>query len=389
MSYYIDVAYNSIYKEGEELCGDHVEITRIEDGIIIVMADGLGSGVKANILATLTSKIAVTMLKEGASLDETVDTIIHTLPECQIRKLAYSTFTIIKVYNDGKIYIAEYDNPPFFLFHSGVDRVVKKQKNIINKKTILESRFTIDDKDLLVVVSDGAIHAGVGKLLNLGWRWENINDYLRDLSIVEKNSKDITGNLLGVCENLYDGKPGDDTTVITIKLRKPEVVNLFTGPPKKREDDSKVIKELMNKKGKIVICGGTTANIASRELNREIIVDTNSYTKNLPPIAKIEGIDLVTEGVLTLNQCVEIIKKYINTSCYSELNKIEGDDGATKLARLLINDCTHLNLWVGKAINPAHQNPDFPMDFNIKIKIVNELVECMKKLGKEVTIKYV
>lgn len=231
--YYIDTAYGSIIKDGEELCGDYVEQVNLSDSKILVLSDGLGSGVKANILATLTAKIASTMLKEGASLEETIDTIVHTLPVCSQRKLSYSTFTIIKVYKDGQVYAAEFDNPSLFLHRKGKDVSLYKTKRIINGKTIFESSFQLDQDSVLVVVSDGVIHAGVGMLLNLGWEWENVNEYLRGLSLEEKSALGVSTKLLDVCQTLYDEKPGDDATVVAVKIREQETINLFTGPPEK------------------------------------------------------------------------------------------------------------------------------------------------------------
>ncbi|TCT16171.1 stage II sporulation protein E [Natranaerovirga pectinivora] len=390
MKYYIDVSYNSINKWGEELCGDHIEIVKSDDGVIIVLADGLGSGVKANILATLTSKIAVTMLKEGASLEETIDTISNTLPECQVRRLAYSTFTIIKVQNDGGVYIAECDNPPFFIFDNGRDRKIYKEKKTLNGKVIYESQFRMDQDGLLTVVSDGAVHAGVGKLLNLGWQWENINDFLREIAKKEKCSKNVSRHLINACENLYDNKPGDDTTVVSIKLRQPEVVNLFTGPPESMEDDIKLVNYLKHSAGKIVVSGGTTANIVSRILNRALIVDMDTYAEDVPPMARIEGVDLVTEGVLTMKKTLEIIKETLLINDHLIYQKLLNENnGASKLAKILLEDCTHLHIWLGRAVNPAHQNPKFPIDFNIKVNIVKELQDILNFLGKEVEVTYI
>lgn len=389
VSNFVDIAVDSINKYGEELCGDKVEIIRSKDSIIIVISDGLGSGVKANILASLTSKIAATMLKEGASIYETVDTIVNTLPTCRVRKLAYSTFTIIKVYFDGRVYVTEYDNPPYFLFKKDKEEISKKTK-IINSKIIKESNFTLLHDEVLCVVSDGAVHAGIGEVLNLGWQWDNINSYLSDIAFKEKCAKNISKCLIGVCESLYGGHPGDDTTIVVVKMRKPHVVNLFTGPPKNKDNDKMVIEELMKGEGKKIICGGTAASIASRELGEEVKVNMEFIDPDVPPTATIRGIDLVTEGVLTISKALEKIKYYISGTQFDrKLQNLNGRDGASMLAKVLIEECSHINILAGRAINPAHQNPDLPIDLSIKHKLVVELAEMMKTLGKEVNLTYI
>jgi len=390
MDLFIDVAYDSLIKKNEELCGDRVDIIRLEDSTIIVLADGLGSGVKASILATLTAKIASTMLKEGADIYETVDTIVNTLPVCKVREIAYCTFTIMKIYNDGRAYIAEYDNPPFFLIRNNKGIEVEKKESIINEKKVVESQFTLHEGDVLTVVSDGCIHAGIGNILNLGWSWENVQNYLIRNAQCRRSAKNIEKDLIQVCWDLYGGQPGDDTTVVCVKVRKPEVVDLFTGPPKDERNDSYIIKEFMSGIGKKIICGGTTSNIASRELGRELKVNLDFYDKDVPPTATIEGIDLVTEGVLTLSKAVEKLSNYeTNFAAQNSYCDLEGKDGASRLVKMLIEDCTHFNLWVGKAINPAHQNLDFDVDLSIKLELVEQIAGYMKKSGKHVNINYI
>lgn len=390
MRYFIDVAYDHLNKNGEELCGDNVEIIRNEDSVIVVLADGLGSGVKANILATLTTKIAATMLKEGASISETVQTISNTLPVCNIRKLAYSTFTIIKIEDNGNVYIAEYDNPPYFLVKNKRINKRNKMKLNIEGKVINESNFLLEEGDLLTIVSDGVIHAGVGGILNLGWQWENVAEYLENLCTNKKSSKNISKDLLGVCNNLYANRPGDDTTVVAVKVRKTEVINLFTGPPEDENNDKQVVRNLMKSQGKKIVCGGTASKIVARELGAQLEVNLDSMVVDVPPTATIKGIDLATEGVLTLSKAVEKIKRFIDPS--ANINQqilFNSKDGASMLVNHLINNCTHLNLWVGKAINPAHQNPDLPIDLSIKLKVVDELVKLMEQLGKKVSVNFI
>lgn len=391
MSSFIDVSYNSLIKYGEELCGDKVEVVRTGDGVVIVISDGLGSGVKANILATLTCKIAATMLTEGVSLAETVDTIMQTLPVCSVRKLAYSTFTIIKIHDSGQVYVAEYDNPPMFLIPKGKEAPDMENNAMeVNNRVVKESSFFMSEGDALTVVSDGVVHAGVGGVLNLGWQWGNVEEYLVRQARHEKCAANICKSLLDACYNLYAGRPGDDATVVTVKLRHSEEVDLFTGPPKNPGNDSWVMDKLRHARGRRVICGGTAAKIAARELHEEIVTNLDFYDRDVPPTAHIRGIDLVTEGVLTLRKTIDKLRAYMNSDTGQEARKgYEGLDGASQLAKLLLEDCTQLNLWVGKAVNPAHQNPDFPLDLGIKLKVVSELAGIMEKLGKKVQLTYI
>ncbi len=387
MEHFIDIHYKSINKFGEELCGDKVEIAPCNGGYVAVLSDGLGSGVKANILSTLTSKIAATMLQNGATIVETIETIISTLPECKVRKLAYSTFTIIKIDKNYNAYIAEYDSPSYFYYSRGCFRNVKRNELQIGSKTVYESNIQLKLGDSINVISDGAIHAGIGGLLNLGWGWEEINDYLRNLNHVNSTSQILNKNFIDVCNNLYDNKPGDDTTILTVKIKSPLRVDVFVGPPADPKSDKYISQKMVEGNSKKVICGGTTALIAERELKKKLFVDIDSFSKEIPPIAKMEGFHLITEGVLTLGKTLERIESF-NNNLYDSYLTDKSYNGCTLLTKLLLEDSTHINFYVGKAVNPAHQNTNFPAGYNIKQKIITDLISELKKLGKEVLVSY-
>lgn len=385
MKFFVDYACGHLNKHGEELCGDTVKFYRNKERMIAVLSDGLGSGVKANILSTLTCSIAMTMLKEGLSIDECVDTIIHTLPICKVRQLAYSTFSIVQVDKNGMIYVVEFDNPNMFLYRNGEMLHVDKVEREINGRVINETTFQLEIGDTLVFVSDGVIHAGVGKTLNLGWGWEDVNNYLA-LIVDEYLSANKTMNiLLNEVSNLYKGDPGDDVTVMCLKVIKEQQAVLFSGPPLNPSNDKEVVNILHNAKGKKIVCGGTAANIVSREINEEIKTSFEIYDSNIPPIAYIHGIDLVTEGVLTLKGTVKKLEKIKNQQDLSYLGK---HDGSSLLTQLLFEECTNIKFLVGKAINPAHQNPDFPQELSIKLNIIKELEKVLVQLGKWVDVEY-
>jgi hypothetical protein len=356
---------------------------------VLVLADGLGSGVKANILATLTSKIIGTMLERGVHVDEAVETIAHTLPVCNVRKLAYSTFSILQVFNNGEARLFEFDNPPVFFLRQGKLTDIPSQSRVINGRTVRERKLNVMLGDTFVMVSDGVIHAGVGASLNLGWKWDNVADYLERNVKKEYTAKAIATLLATVCDSLYMGKPGDDTTVVAVRIQPVREVSLFAGPPVSKNDDEKVVNKFVEGKGIKVVCGGTTAQIVSRVLGREINTSMEYHDLLVPPTAKIEGVDLVTEGVLTLSRTVEIIRCFVSDKIrYKDFKMLKGKDGAAKLANILIENCTHLKLFVGRTINPAHQNPNLPADLSIKFKLLEELADLMRSLGKTVEQYY-
>ncbi len=384
-----DIGYLSINHSGEQLCGDRVELIEPEDGdsTVIVLADGLGSGVKANILSTLTSKIISTMLAAGLRLEDAVETIIATLPVCSVRGIAYSTFTIIRIAGNRRAEIIIYDNPRVIMMRGGKNYELGFTSTEIAGKKIIRAETELCEGDIIFAFSDGVEHAGVGRSYNFGWKREDIIKFMASFPGVGFTAKTLTKILLDETNRLYGGMPGDDATVCTLLIRRREQVNLVIGPPSNRDDCGRMMALFFSKEGKHIICGGTTSAIAAEYLGKPIKTSTVYIDPEIPPTAELEGADLVTEGIITFSRVLEYARNYLDDND-SYKNWGYGRDGASQIARMLFEDATDINFFVGRAINPAHQNPNLPINFNIKMKLVEEMTECLKKMGKKIKVNY-
>lgn len=383
-----DVGYHSINKHGEQLCGDHVEVIEKGDNYtVLVLADGLGSGVKASILSTLTSKIISTMIANNMSIEDCVSTIAATLPVCEVRKVAYSTFTIMCIRDNSEAEIIQYDNPQVILLRDGKNFDYPKSASEMGGKTIYTSKIQLCENDVFIAMSDGAIWAGVGKYMNFGWQRENIIEYIEKLYEPNYTAKVISTLILDECNSLYGNEPGDDTTVAAIKIRQRKPVNLLFGPPADPKDANKMMALFFSKEGKRIVAGGTTSTIAAEYLGTEVCPDLDYLDPDIPPTADIKGVDLTTEGVITMTRVLEYAKSYItDNGCFYDWSTKR--DGASRIARILFEEATDINFFVGRAKNPAHQNPNLPINFSIKMRIADELAECLKKMGKRINVSY-
>lgn len=383
-----DIGYKSINHHGEELCGDHVDIVEpSDDSTVIVLSDGLGSGVKASILSTLTSKIISTMLADGLSLEECVETIAATLPVCSIRGVAYSTFTIVHLKNNQTAELIQYDNPHIIIIRDEKNWDYPKTEMNIGGKKIFKSVVKLQENDIFVMMSDGCPHAGIGMLYNFGWKREDIIDFIETLVPAGYTAKTLSTMLVDECDNLYGHEPGDDATACVVRIRKRVPMNMLFGPPSNRDDADRMMSLFFSKEGKHIICGGTTSTIAANFLRKPLRASLNFEQSDIPPIAELEGVDLVTEGVITVNRVVEYAKDYLGENKHYEHWSFK-KDGASLICRLLFEEATDINFYVGRAINPAHQNPDLPINFNIKMNLVEELSKALRKMGKKIKVSY-
>ena len=382
-----EIGYKSINHFGEELCGDHIDVVEGDDSTVVVLADGLGSGVKASILSTLTAKIISTMMSQGLPIEECVSTIAETLPVCSERGVAYSTFTIIHLKDNETAELIQYDNPLLILIRDGKSYDYHTTEMTIEGKRIFSSTIQLMEGDTFVAMSDGCPHAGSENKYNFNWKREDIAAYMEALVAGDYTAKNLSTMLVDECEKLYQGKPADDTTACVVRIRKRQTVNILFGPSKNRDEMKGMMSLFFSKAGKHVVCGGTTSSIVASYLRKPITVSKNFEPGGLPPISYIDGIDLVTEGVITMNKVVDYAKDYVGDNELFEHWSFK-KDGASLISRLLFEEATDINFFVDRAINPAHQNPDLPVSFNLKMSIVSELEACLIKMGKRVKVSY-
>lgn len=385
-----DIGYVCLNKRGEQLCGDRVEIVEQGDNAtVVVLADGLGSGVKANILSTLTAKIISTMMANDMTIEDCVSTIAATLPVCDVRKVAYSTFTIIRIAGSNlEAELIQYDNPHIIFLRDGKHVDYPEICEMIDGKAIYKTKLKLREGDAFIAMSDGAIHAGVGQSLNFGWQREQIMEFMETVYDPAFTAKTLSAMLVNECSRLYGREPGDDTSACTVKIRRREPMNLMIGPPADPKDVNKMMALFFSKEGKHIVCGGTTSTLAAEFLHEPLDVSMPTYIDpEIPPTAKIKGVDLVTEGVITISRVLEYARDYLkDNERYTDWSYKK--DGASSIARMLFEEATDINFYVGRAVNPAHQNPNLPIGFNIKMRLIEELSECLKNMGKKIKVSY-
>ncbi len=390
--FFIDIAHSQQQKYSEEICGDVFLTQKVseENRTIAVLSDGLGSGVKANILASMTASMALNFIKNNSPIAHTADIIINTLPIDRERRISFSSFTIIDIESDGLIHLVEYGNPSALLVRNKesiqLDKNEIKIKNRFNlKQKLYYSTFTGTIEDRIIICSDGVTQSGIGTAsYPFGWNDENLFSYVSEQ--IEKDpvipSAYLSKKLLtkSITNDAYKAK--DDITAAVVYLRQPRKLMLCSGPPYDEKKDQLLAKNLDNFEGKKIICGGTTANIIARELDREISTDMLKAPGNLPPASLMENIDLVTEGILTIGKAQSILEEGFTEK---KLTK----DPAEMLCNLLITN-DEIHFIVGTKINEAHQDPALPVELEIRRNVIKKIAQCLEdKYLKKTYIDYI
>jgi hypothetical protein len=391
-NFYIEV--NSLQRnyDGERICGDVFLYRYIkeEERVIAVLSDGMGHGVKANILATLTSTMALNFTREHKEVDRIAEIIMNTLPVCSERKISYSTFTIIDIESSGRVNILEYDNPRTIILRgdkifdpSWSKVVLKKGKN--TGKVLTSCTFMPSKEDRIIMCSDGVSQSGMGSDdLPFGWETMNIATYAAKLVAGDSSisASTLAGKIVTMAHKNDNYKARDDISCATIYFREPRKLLICTGPPYEKDKDKELAEKVKSYTGKVILCGGTTADIVARELNRVIVDDLVFEDPELPPESFLEGIDLVTEGILTLQKVSEILKTYKNSVRL-------GKGPADKIVRLVM-ECDEIHFIIGTRINIAHQDPNLPVDLEIRRTVVKRIARLLEERWlKKISFEYI
>ena len=385
----VECNFSSLNKTGEELCGDAVIIRTKPDSFVAVLSDGLGSGVKASILSSLTAEIAARMFEGDGTVEDVMQTLVETLPECSVRKLAYATFAVMIVYSGRDAHLVLFDSPPLILIRDNAILTLPLEEREVKGRVILEAHFELRENDYMVLISDGYTHAGLGGIYRLGWGWKNVATAVQRFVQTGVDTVKLTEALSKTCMKLYSDKPGDDATVICMKVRPAVSVSVLTGPPANKDMDEFAVARLMAAKGDKIICGGSTAQLAARVLNEPLEVEwvppwkrtsEEPKKKGSPPTASLKGINLVTEGILTIGQALETMR---GTKTIHDLPR--DNDAATRLARYFLA-ADDIHLIVGTAINP-NQVADLIRGEPMRMVYIRELMADLKARNKIVTVE--
>jgi len=361
-----------------------------ENRVIAVLSDGMGHGVKANILATLTATMALNFTREHKEVDRIAEIIMNTLPVCSERKISYSTFTIIDIESSGRATILEYDNPSTIVLRGNQIFDPNWKKVVLDKgkhagKVLKNCTFVPEKEDRIIFCSDGVSQSGMGgDAFPFGWERENIATYAASLVTSEASisAMMLAGKIVTMAHKNDSYKARDDISCATIYFREPRKLLICTGPPYEKAKDKDLSIKVLNYKGKVILCGGTTADIVARELGRAIIDELIFEDPELPPESFLEGIDLVTEGILTLQKVNEILKTYNNSV------KL-GKGPADKIVRLIM-ESDEIHFVIGTRINIAHQDPNLPVDLEIRRTVVKRIARLLEeKWLKKVTFEYI
>ena len=384
---FIDVACSQKKKYNQNAYGDYFSSNRFTNmnRVVAVLSDGLGSGIKANILACMTSTMLLKFMENNSDIEQSCEIIMNSLPVCKVRGISYSTFSAIDCYENGKAKIVEEGNPDFIWIRNG--EVLKPEYQSIQSKDFKNRKMKVyniklEKYDRIIFCSDGATQVAMGtKQYPLGLERNGLIKIILNKLEQEPeiSSQKLSSYLVKQIQLIAPNRElKDDTSIVSLYCRDPRQSLIFTGPPYHQEKDNYFARFFMDFKGKKAISGGTTANIISRELNIPVIAKMSMNAGKLPGISEMAGVDLVTEGILTLTKTLE----------YLESGKPEDNAAKTLMEFMLDSDVIYF--LVGAQMNKAHYDPNLPIEIEIRKNVIKQMAKVLEeKYLKKVNVQFV
>lgn len=377
---HLDVVCSQSAKRPGEACGDVLRVERTEDYTLIACADGLGSGIRANVAATMALGRLVGLVRGGYSLREAFKRLVLTMNAAREPGLPFAAFTVARFQPSGETTILSYEAPPPVWASYHTASVMRQLRSEIEGAELGEAHCVLEPGEAIVLVSDGITQAGLGAGLPMGWGAERLALFVRDQKRGGIAWEELPEAVHRQARRLWGSKRGDDCTVCLAACREGRVVRVFTGPPANRAQDDAAVGEFLSGEGAKVVCGATTAQIVARRTGKPLHVRQDSLDTIAPPFYALEGIDLVTEGAVTLNQVFNILEE--------DAGRYEPNSGVTHLARLL-KEADRIEFLVGRAPNLAGGDIAFRQQGILpRATIVPLLAERLQAAGKLVLVRY-
>ena len=347
---YFEVITEQYSKKRGQPSGDVVHTERTKSSTYHILCDGVGSGIKANIVATMAVSRLNELMKEGFSLRNAFANIVRTMEDARQKDLPVAFFSVVRILPDGIATILTYEMPEvIFASKRYTSRLQTINQNFLDG-LIGETSCVLGVGEGLIIFSDGISQAGLGKGILNGWGVDGVNKFANDLLRAGTDLKELPSLIIDEAKKLWKGELGDDLSVSLLLCRKGRVINIFTGPPSDPSLDITVVNKFLQQDGVKIVCGASTAKITARVMNKPLRINTE-YTGDItPPDYDIEGIDLVTEGAVTMNQLYNVWGE--------DSNKLEKDNPVTIFYSLL-SVADRVNIFLGKSINPANEDISF------------------------------
>jgi predicted transcriptional regulator len=379
---YVETIFAQSAKKAGRVCGDYVVIDRTTEATTAILADGIGTGIKARVAAVLSASRLMELIRLGFTLREACRKMVDTMHEARTKDIPFSAFSVCRILNNGHATIVSYEIPSPVLINNHLAAYLPDQRFFpMGLEMIGEVNCTLDYGDGIMMVSDGVSQAGLGYSFHMGWGIQGACDFINGCLVRGIDAKQTPEEILHKVKEISGSTYGDDTTCLLLLCREAETLNIFTGPPGHRSKDRKEVTRFLQRPGKKVVCGSTTSEIVGRILGVPVMEKNPSSSFHIPPSYEIKGVDYAFEGAATLNQVYNILEE--------REDRLDPDSSVSDLYRLFHESDT-INFVVGTAINPGHQNIVFrQMGIFPREVIIRLLAEKLRKLGKLVNVEYI